>query len=120
MDAKRTTQKKLYGPYLWMGFYCLNATTTTRRQFIFSPLAPRKSWYSFDRPQKDERLSQPWSHQMVLNLGKILFAENVSCQAQEFLSFINTARQIYNLIHFHKKPKDINKNIKKNLINLQA
>ena len=28
-------------------------------------------WYSFDRPQKDERLSRPWSHSMVLNMGPL-------------------------------------------------
>ena len=25
--------KKLYGPFLWMGFNCLKAKATTRRQF---------------------------------------------------------------------------------------
>ena len=28
---------------------------------------PRNSWYSFYRPRKDERLSRPWSHSVVLN-----------------------------------------------------
>ena len=28
---------------------------------------PRNSWYSFDQPRKDERLSLPWSHQVVSN-----------------------------------------------------
>ena len=32
---------------------------TTRRQFTFYQQVPRNSWYSFDRPRKDERLSQP-------------------------------------------------------------
>ena len=27
--------KKLYGPFLWMGFSCLKATATSRRQFTF-------------------------------------------------------------------------------------
>ena len=26
-------KKKLYGPFLWMGFNCLKATATSRRQF---------------------------------------------------------------------------------------
>ena len=38
---------------------------TKRRQFIFHQL-PRNFWYSLDQPQKDERLSQPWSHSVVL------------------------------------------------------
>ena len=29
------TFKKLYGPFLWMGFNCLKARATTRRQFTF-------------------------------------------------------------------------------------
>ena len=40
---------------------------TSRRQFTFYHQVPRKSWYSFDRPPKDQRLSQPWSHPVVLN-----------------------------------------------------
>ena len=40
---------------------------TTRRRFTFCHLVPRNSWCSFDRPRKDERLSQSWSHPVVLN-----------------------------------------------------
>ena len=29
------------------------------------------SWYSIDRPRKDERLSWPWSHPVVLNTGPL-------------------------------------------------
>ena len=28
-------KKKLYGPFLWMGFNCLEARATSRRQFTF-------------------------------------------------------------------------------------
>ena len=28
-------KKKLYGPFLWMGFNCFKATATSRRQFTF-------------------------------------------------------------------------------------
>ena len=52
-----------------MGFNCLKATATLRRHFTFYHSVPRNSWYSFYRPQKDERLSQPWSHPVVLNTG---------------------------------------------------
>ena len=44
---------------------------TTRRQFAFYHLVPRSSWYSFNRPQKDERLSWPRSHPVVLNPGPL-------------------------------------------------
>ena len=56
---------KLYGPFLWMGFNCLKATATSRRQFTFHHSVPRNSWYSFYRPQKDKRLSRPWSHREI-------------------------------------------------------
>ena len=54
-------------PFLWMGFNCLEATVTSGRQFTFYHSVLRKSLYSFYRPRKDERLSQPWSHPVVLN-----------------------------------------------------
>ena len=34
-------------------------------------MAPLHSWYSLYRPQKDERLSRPWSHPVVLNMGPL-------------------------------------------------
>ena len=63
---KKKQKKKLYGPFLWMGFSCLKARATSRRQFTFYHQVPR-NWYSFYRPRKDEGLSQPWSHPVVLN-----------------------------------------------------
>ena len=38
---------------------------------LFTNSVPRKSWYSFYRPRKDERLSRPWSHPVVLNTGPL-------------------------------------------------
>ena len=58
---------KFYGPFLWMGFNCLKATATSGMQFTFYHSVPRNSWYSFYRPRKEERLSRPWSHPVVLN-----------------------------------------------------
>ena len=40
--------KKLYGPFfLWMGFNCLKATATSRRQFTFYHWVPRYSGTHF-------------------------------------------------------------------------
>ena len=64
-------KKNLYGPFLWMGFNCLKAKGTLRRQFTFYHWVPRKSWYSFYQPRKNERLSQPWSHPVDLNTGPL-------------------------------------------------
>ena len=39
----------------------------------FLPFSPyhSNSWYSFHQPQKDERLSRPCSHPVVLNMGPL-------------------------------------------------
>ena len=76
VDPRKTKLKKkkkqLYGPFLlWMGFHCLKATATSRRQFTFYHSVPRNSWYSFYRPRKDERLSRPWSHPVILITGPL-------------------------------------------------
>ena len=34
----------------------------TKRKFTFYHSVSRNSWYPFDQPQKDERLTQPWRH----------------------------------------------------------
>ena len=34
-DVVNKKKKKLYGPFLWMGFNCLKARATSRRQFTF-------------------------------------------------------------------------------------
>ena len=57
--------------FLWMGFNCLKATATSRRQFTFYHSVPRNSLYSFYRPRKDEMQSRPWSHPVVLNTGPL-------------------------------------------------
>ena len=43
----------------------------TRRQITSDHLIPSNSWYSFEQPQKDERLTRPWSHSVVLNTGSL-------------------------------------------------
>ena len=44
---------------------------TTRRQFTSYHLDSKNSWYSFDRPWKDDRLSWTGSHPVVLNMGPL-------------------------------------------------
>ena len=63
-------EKKLYGPFYGWGSR-LKGKATSRRQFTFFFYVPRNSYYSFYRPWKDERLSQSWSHPMVLNTGPL-------------------------------------------------
>ena len=64
-------KKKMYGPFLWIGFNCLKARATSRRQFTFYHKVPRNPWYSFYRSWKDQRLYQPWSYPVVLNMGPL-------------------------------------------------
>ena len=46
--------------------------------FTFYHQVPRNSWYSFYRPQKDERLSRPRSHTVVLNTGPLDWESSTS------------------------------------------
>ena len=62
---------KFYGPFLWIGFNCLKARATSRKQFTFYYKVPRISWYSFCWPRKDEKLSRPWNHLVALNTGPL-------------------------------------------------
>ena len=41
-------KKKLYGPFLWMGFNCLKARATSRRQFISMSAYMRKNIFEKD------------------------------------------------------------------------
>ena len=51
-----------------MGFNCFKTRATLRRQFTLKHLVPRNSWYSFNQPREDERLSRPWCHPMLLTM----------------------------------------------------
>ena len=67
-EILKKAKNKLNDPF-WIGFNCLKARITSRRQFTFYQYILRNSWFSFYQPGKDERLSQPWSHPVVLNMG---------------------------------------------------
>ena len=57
---------KLYGPFFVDGVQLPQGYgATTGRQFTFYQHVPRNSWYSFDRPWKDERLSRPWKDERL-------------------------------------------------------
>ena len=53
-----------------MGFNCLTATGPIWGDSFYD-LVPRSSWYSIDQPWKDERLSWPRNHPVLLNLGTL-------------------------------------------------
>ena len=53
----------------WIGFNCLKARATSRRQFTFYTKFPEIPGTHFDNLGKNERLSRPWSHPVDLNTG---------------------------------------------------
>ena len=74
-DQKKKKNFKLYGPFLWIGFNCLKARATLRRQFPFYHWVPRSPW-------KDEWLSQSWSHPVVLSTRPL------DCESSVLTKFI--------------------------------
>ena len=52
---------------------------TTEETVYLPPLVPstKITWYSFHKPWKDERLSRPWSHSVVLNPGLLDWESSV-------------------------------------------
>ena len=58
---------------------------TTRRQFTFYHLFSRNSWYPFDQPQKDERLTWPWSHTVAFNTGPFDWGSSASTNRPVFV-----------------------------------
>ena len=64
--------KNLKNPNFMAPFYGRGSTASRLEpvrggSLLFTTKVPRNSWYSFYRPLKDERLSRPWSHPLVLN-----------------------------------------------------
>ena len=56
----------MYGIQLSQGW-----RVTTRREFTFYYYVPGRSWYSLDRPWKDERVNRPLSRPVVLIPGPL-------------------------------------------------
>ena len=69
-------QIKLYFKTLWPlfmdGFQLPQSCSHFKEAVYFLPLSSQKFLvYSFYRPRKDEKLSRPWSHTVVLNTGPL-------------------------------------------------
>ena len=67
---------------------------TTRRQFIFHHEVPRNSWYSFDRPRKDEKLCRTWSHLVSLNMGPLFWESSTLTTRPLFLEWRECSMRI--------------------------
>ena len=59
---------------------------TAKRQFTFYHSVSRNSWYPFDQPRKDERLTRPWSHTMVFNTGTLDWGSSALTNRPVFVS----------------------------------
>ena len=56
-------------PFYGWGSAASRLQSHYKEAFYFLPLSYKEFWFSFGQPRKGERLSQPWSHQLVLNTG---------------------------------------------------
>ena len=61
---------------------------TARRQFTFYHSISRNSWYLFDQPWKDEKLTQPWSHRATFNTGSFDWGSSDLTNRPVFVFFI--------------------------------
>ena len=63
---------KLYGPFLWMGSTASRPEPPGGGNLLCATKFPEiPGIYSFYRPRKNEGLSRPWSHPVVLNTGPL-------------------------------------------------
>ena len=65
------TTYKLFFKNFMVPSYLLSSTVSRLQSHYKKTIYPRSSWYSFHPPQKDERLSWPWIHPVVLNMGPL-------------------------------------------------
>ena len=56
-------------PFYGWNPICHKARDASRRQFTSTTKFPEIPGTHFKQPQKDKRLSRPWSHPVVLNTG---------------------------------------------------
>ena len=64
-------KKNFMAPFYGWGSTASRLEPLRRGSLLFTTKFPEFSWYSFYRPREDERLSQPWSHPVVLNTGPL-------------------------------------------------
>ena len=64
----------------------------------FLPLSSQIFWYSLYRPRKDERLSRPWSHPVVLNTEPLDWESSALTTRLLGIGFIYTGYWFYLLL----------------------
>ena len=93
-------KKKLYSPFSWMGFNCLKATEPLQvHSLYFSPLSSQKFLILIHQPLKGERLSQPWSHPVVLNMGSLNWESSVLTTRSLYLLITGSNILLLNFIN---------------------
>ena len=68
---------------------------SSAQQFTFYHYVLRNFWYSFYRPRKDERFSQPWSHPVVLNRGPPESSDLTTGSTMLFFKFTMCYKRVY-------------------------
>ena len=81
---------------------------TAKRQFTFYHSVSRNSWYPFDQPQKDERLTRPWSHTVAFNTGPLDWGSSALTNRPAF---------VFSLMIFNESERCHIRNI--NIVNYQ-
>ena len=70
-------KKKTLWPLFMDGVQLPQGYSHFEDTIYFLPFSSQKSWYSFYRPRKDERLSRPCRHPVVLNTGLLDWESSV-------------------------------------------
>ena len=63
--------KNFIAPFFMDGVQLPQGYSHFEEAVYFLPLSSQIFWYSLYRPRKDERLSRPWSHPVVLSTGPL-------------------------------------------------
>ena len=71
IKKKKKEKKTLWLLFIMDGVQLPQGYSHSEEAVYFFHSVPRNSWYSFYRPRKDKRLSQPWSHPVVLITGPL-------------------------------------------------
>ena len=66
-----TIKKTTLWPLIMDGVQLPQGYSHFEEAVYFLPLSSQIFWYSLYRPRKDERLSRPWSHPVVLITGPL-------------------------------------------------
>ena len=62
---------------------------------------PRNFWYSFDWPLKDERLSWPWNHLVLVNTGPLNLGSKIKTNSKTSMWNDPWLKDVWSMIFFN-------------------